>query len=242
MLVKHVCNDELNTMSREILVNFLKEAFRAIDNCKTLLQAFKEFEDGEIDDFDLEDVLENPYFVNTSYLHLFHNSCYSKYANLTMYLGDILEIISLLQKTIHTISDAGVSIKPEWLAEMKNCCESIIGGLSYIIWYEFSLDIYLKELEDDNLGAEASLDEIIDAYSDMYNWDSVKLAHSVRDNRTQYKFNLEFFDEYPEHEDLFYELMGPFAAGIDNDKLTIDLVLQLEKAEITPMELNELCQ
>ena len=83
-------------------------------------------------------------------------------------------------------------------------------------------------------------EEIYDKFCKHYGLNPEEYTKSINDLRSIYKIKLNFFDEYPELEEPFEAMMGPNIINIDEDKITLDIVKQVLKGDISDQQAYEI--
>lgn len=240
MKIKHESSSLVSKATNEVLVSFMTEALDAISDCKYLVDSITRKQSGELDEDDLLDVIESPLLTNTKSIVMYRSCCFSIYNGINYYMKTIVEYINNVSNNLEKLNSMGVYLTEDWENLLKSEASVIIGGLCHVLWHEFSMENYL------NLVAEGvedpEIDEIFYTYCDNCFLTPTEVANAINADRNTYKFKLNFFDQYPEHESIFEELMGPYIVGVNESVLTLDMVLKLENGDITPAELCESCE
>ena len=240
MKKKHESSALISKATDELLVNFFAESMEIIADCKYLVKSIDDKRSGELDEDDLLDAIDTPLLVNISNVTMFRSCCFSIYNGINYYMKTIVEYVKNIQENLARFNSLGVYLTEEWEELLRSEASTVIGGLSHVLWYEFGVGDYYDSYNAGNEDPE--VDEIFYTYCDSRGLKLITEAESIADNRKAFKFKLNFFDQYPEHEDLFESLMGPYVVGVDENVLTIEMVLKLENGDITPAELCESCE
>lgn len=239
MKIKHEGNVNLSKIVNEDLVKFITESLEVIEDCKTIIENINEKRSGDIDEFDLLETFDDPTFVNTLSIQHFRNCLLSIHPGINYYMQDIVLLINNVEKNYKKVGDTGVFLSEETENLFINECTEIIGGLCHVLWYEFKIEDFLRDFEIDDKGVSSEIDEIFAEYCDGVGIEPEKVARYVRDLRQDYKFTLRIFDQYPEYQEEFESIMGPYIVGFAEDVLEIDDVLSVIRGDVTP---EELCQ
>ena len=235
MIKKHDNNTTIKDISERDLIDMIDQSFKVINNSKEILQALQDTEDGVIDEDDELEILETCTIQDIKAILLFKSISASVYNSVNYYISELYDVIIKNNSNIEMICDAGVYVTDEWAEILKSENERIIGGLCYILWYEFGVDDYINSLGTDDI----CIDVAMKGYFDSRNISIESGMQKLKDLREQYKFKLLIFDEYPEKEDDFLKAMGPFIGGIDSSKLTIEYIDMVISGDMTPEELYE---
>lgn len=114
---------------------------------------------------------------------------------------------------------------------MKQC----IGHLSTFILYQFDLDATQSCIED-GVEIEANLDLV--NYCDAHGKTIQDILEIVVNAMTKYKPVLPIFEEFPELEDQFLEIVGPFVQDFEmlEDYLTKEDVIKIVETQNLDLE------
>lgn len=236
MIKKHITNNCIHETSLQDLIVFIQEMLQTSDSCLEILSNLEDRKSNEIDKDELVEILEESVLCNTSQITFFRKVGASQYTSLNQYLGDILDEITCVNDIINKVCSAGIWFTDEQEQQIQEHVESIIGGIAYVLWYEFDLETYLHQIEVEDKGVDADIDVAYKSYVGSFANDkgAYEIAKSIRENKIKYKFKLKIFDENPELEEPFENLMGPFLAEVIDEFLTLDLVKDLLDGRITP--------
>lgn len=233
MITKHVSDSTIRKATNDDLIEFFREALKLIKNSQEIIKIGQDFTDGEIDEDDEIDLLEDCIYDDTGAILMFKNSCLSTYPSINFYMQDLLDVINTNTKNIQSICDSGVYVTEEWRSLLLEQNEKIIGGMCYVLWYDFQLDKYVDSKDSDDV----IIDNILKGYCDTESIPVEDVVAYIEQMRKEYKFKLLVFDECPEKEEPFIAVMGPYLGNLDQSKLTMKLVDSVLAGEITPEEL-----
>lgn len=236
MIIKHEIDSTIKELSEQDLINFIDQAMKVIRNSIEILNTLQQAEDDEIDEDDELEILEDCIAGDLESILLFKSACSSVYSSINFYLNEIYEVIINNNHNIEEITDSGVYMTEEWTRVLRKENERIVGGLCYILWYEFKADEYFESVASNDF----TIDQVIKGYYDAHNVAIEAGMSELQHLKSTYKFKLLVFDEYPEKEDMFIQLMGPYLGGIDQSQLTIELVDSVIDGKIMPQELCEM--
>lgn len=109
--------------------------------------------------------------------------------------------------------------------EIDNISDYIIeclGQVSYFLYYQFNVDKFMKGYDNDE--DELEVDVSMFNYCDSKGYDIAKVAVLINKTMLEHKPTLPVFDEVPELEDQFYDIVGGYVMDFDKleSKLTVD--------------------
>lgn len=248
MIVKHESGEFIKKAAKAELVGFLQESMFMIEGCVEIADTIETAkENGAIGNDDCDDendelleILEGINVNDYDNLRLFKNAAYSCIDAINFYLDEMVQRIQNLNKNLEIVRNSGVYLSTEWADVIQREASQIVGGLCYVLWHEFDLGGYVKQIEVEDRGVGADIDDIYKTYVDSQSLNAFAEADNIRNLRLKYKFKLQIFDEVPELEDVFEEVMGPHIGGINRDALTKDLVVKVIAGDITPEDVCRL--
>lgn len=238
MVIKHESTNVIKVITEKDLIDFIDQSMRIIRNSLTILGTLHDKVAGDIDEDDELEILEDCLVSDINAVLQFKSTNASIYNSINYYLSDIYAVVLNNNKNIEEITDSGVYIDDTWRELLIEENERIVSGFCYILWYEFNFDKLVESLQSSDI----EIDHILKGYYDTNNIDVATGVKELSELREQYKFKLLVFDEYPEKEESFLNIMGPYLGGVDDSQLTIELVDQVIDGSITPQELCEMLQ
>ena len=114
----------------------------------------------------------------------------------------------------------------EEVNKIKYITREAIGNLSVCIYYQFSMDETIKSIANlEELVADVNLYKYVEANS----LDLNKLVLKIKESWLENKPSLPIFEEYPDLEEMFYELAGAYIQDFDalEDYITIDDIFMI---------------
>lgn len=108
-----------------------------------------------------------------------------------------------------------------------------LGQVSYFLYYQFGIDTFMQGYDNDE--EELEVDINMFNYCDIKGYDIAKVAVLINKTMTDHKPTLPIFDEIPQYEDEFYDIVGGYVKDFEKleDKLTVDDVLAvIENSEM----------
>ncbi len=121
--------------------------------------------------------------------------------------------------------------------EIDNIADYIIeclGQVSYFLYYQFGVDTFMKGYDNDE--DELEVDINMFSYCDKQGLDIEKVAVLINKVRIAHKPTLPIFDEVPELEESFYDLVGGYVK--DFEKLESKLTVEDVRAVLDNPNLN----
>ena len=134
----------------------------------------------------------------------------------------------------------GASVSQAELKHLETVTEDIAAKTAYLLYHEYQMERYFESLKKE--GGEHEVDAIVDQATKLAKVEEGYYFNFVRDMVAAHPAKLEVFDAYPELEPKFQSVMGPLAARVDYEFLTLELVNQVLDEEITPEELIKICE
>lgn len=235
MLIKHETQTTVYAMRNDELLQCFMEAWSMTQQLMEIDRAFKQYEDEEIDDEELFDVLEDSGYFSYSTFGTFCDCVVSKSHVTVKYLLRVHVRLKNLVKNLRLIMDYECPPTKEECSVVRDELYDVIGGLLYFLVTEFKLTDVLADVLAQK--EDLAVDEIYSMYCATTVSDPADFAHQVYELSQEYKYHLDFFDDYPEKEEAFEAVMGPYIVGIDEGCLTLELVDGVIAGTITPGEL-----
>lgn len=234
-VVEHKTFNTIKKFSLEDAVNALKEAIELIDCAKSISEIINEYEQNLGSDFaidnlidDLDGVYEIP-VTNFENYGVGHASIKSEAINKSIAIA--MERKKSLFNRINKITLAGVAPKKEVLEDLKKQVFNLIGFSAYFICYEFDLYSLAVNSED------AEVDSAFYSYCQSKVIDPVEYAMELSEISTEYRISLGVFEDYPELEKPFMDIVGPEINLIDENVLTTEMVIGVIQGSISVEDL-----
>lgn len=227
-----------------------------------LLDAIKSYQEDETDGDDLLDAMEDSVFeiskelltfsvemastndaVNRVMRTLTGSFVASPVAQLDVFGGggekpvEDVGLLSRINKLTQTYVVAGAEPTGENLSAFKKMVEELVHYLAYLLLYEFHL------LDDEyalDEGREPEVDVAINAYLESYEVELKNLVAMVGTAYASCRATMPIFDEYPELEEPFMEVVGPYEVDIVMERLTKEIIDGVLSGQIVPSALYDL--
>lgn len=149
------------------------------------------------------------------------------------YLYNLVDPLQSWWSNLKAIVDSGCTLDETWINKIKESSTHLISIISYLIVSDFQLIGSLKVAAE---GTE-QFDEIFETHCSKRNVNPVSIATSIYELYKTYQVKFKWFEEYPELEEQFIDIMGPYYEGLQEDMLTLELVKSVISGEITPESL-----
>ena len=253
MLKEHEYNGIIRSFNTDELVSVLVDLKTGMSNCLNILKGINDFEDSVIDDFELMDVLEEGALGDlTMFAQYAIYSC-SEYNSINKLMSalardqktedgeEVPSKINYFNQQIELVVDAWSGVSPEEAQVFKELAIDLVSSFAYILEYEFGIVEFIDDYESNGHNVvEASMDNAFNHFCGVYNLDPVNEAKEIIAVASVYKVKLPVFDEYPELEEAFESIMGPFLCDVDPDLLTLDIVKKVIDGTLVPSEVYKL--
>ncbi len=253
---EHQANYTIGNLESEDLFNFLNQSISIVkglqsfdeeigdylkeisENSETNALAKPDLEtvltDDDIDE--LLEIIEAAEIQNFDAIVKFYNHCYSTWDSLNAYIKNTLVIIKEFNVIVTKYSSSWTCPSFRDLNTLSTYGKDIIKNLLFIVYFEFDMESVNCQEKDERF----YIDEIYDKFCKHYGLNPEEYTKSINDLRSIYKIKLNFFDEYPELEEPFEAMMGPNIINIDEDKITLDIVKQVLKGDISDQQAYEI--
>lgn len=254
---EHEANTTLGTIEPEDLLKFLNQCISVVkglqsyeEEVKEILKSYEEqvantlaqsalpldsaLSDDDIDE--LLEIMESAEIQNYDAISLFYASFYSTWDSLNVHVRTTVFLIKEFNKLVNKHADAWICPSLEDLKTTINYATTIIKNLLFIAYYEFDMgSVNVQEAD-----GRFYIDEIYDKYCKHYGLDPEECTKIIGDLKSIYKIKLSIFDEHPELEEPFEELMGPNLINVDDDKITLEIVKDVIEGKLTDQQAYEM--
>lgn len=250
MIKKHEYFDVLKHYTTDELVMVVAEAYRCMRSCSHLIEALDETED----EFELLDILEESILENiTELMDYGCHSCSacdsinrvtSKYIKDEVFLdtdsGEEIERIStvtVFNKKLEDIVNLGAGVTDEERKEIGELSTELAGFFSYFLKFEFGVKDTYDDKSEKSVLDEADINSVFMAYCKRMNLDIAKTVDTIIAVGNVCRMRIPIFDEFPELEEAFDNIMGFYANDLNTDLLTIEMVRDVCDGTIEPVDL-----
>lgn len=244
MIKKHEYNTLLKSFSVEQLIELYDETRKLLAGCVQIVHGVFDMGKGEIDDIDLMDLLEdNPISIKLLKEYS-HYSC-SQSAAINRALNDHFEEIykdangNLLSRfsTLHDLMQQIVmdcsGVSDTQADKLNTSAYEMAGFCLYFLKFEFGIAQLAEELETNSI-SECTVNAIMDKYCDLHQIPLETEVATIMEASKIFKPSLPLFDDYPELEEPFSKIMGPYISDIDYDAITIEMVQDVMEGKVKP--------
>lgn len=242
MRKEHHYSSIIRQFSTHDLVQLVYELHNALLTCVNTEQQIKKLKKEEIDAFDFMSEIEMLTITDFNTIIEYTNGVCSDYSSISRCLRNAIGFnedgfVYRYNEVITDIVDAWAGATDEELQALEEYTTELAGIFSHVLRYEFDLNGALKSyLDHDKNKEEMDIDVVFEQYCSKYNLDVIKTIESIIAINSVYKATLPIFDDYPELEEPFEAIMGPYLADIDPDALTMDIVKGVISGDIMPSQ------
>lgn len=249
MVKKHEYNTLLKAFTVDQLVELYEETRKLFSCCVNIVKGISSMRENEIDDVDLMDIIEdNPLSVKlleeyTKY-SCSNNSAINR--GLIDHFGKVYKnekdeaysrYSRLRDLTTKIVSDCA-GVEEEQAVLLNEYVFEMAGFCLFFLKFEFDVDVLAEELE--NVSADnCTVNAILDKFCDLHQIDLKDEVFMIMEGSEYFKPVLPLFDSYPEIEEPFSKLMGPYLSGVDYELITIEMVKAVVDGKVSPEEFYE---
>ena len=117
--------------------------------------------------------------------------------------------------------------------KLNESAYEMAGFCLYFLKFEFGIAQLSDELETKEL-SECAVNAIMDKYCDLQQIPLETEVTTIMEASKIFKAALPLFDDYPDLEEPFSKIMGPYISDIDYDSITIEMVQNVIEGKIKP--------
>jgi hypothetical protein len=134
----------------------------------------------------------------------------------------------------------GLGCDKDLLERFKKEVYEVLSQVAYAIRYDFVLDQTVESAAKfpGDL-KQLVVDHAFSDYCSSNNLDSTETACEIVKISVENKPKLAVFDERPDLEDEYYNVVGPYASDVDEDRLTVKDVEDIIAGKVLPVDLYE---
>lgn len=143
---------------------------------------------------------------------------------------DSVLYIGNLKNTLQAYCTAYVPLTDAEVLSLKQNVAEILGQLAYFVYLQFGFENILRCFLD---GKEIEIDVNFYTYSNKRSVDFRNIILKIKGVVWSYRPHLDIFDEFPELEEEFYDIAGPYVTDFEKLEmnLTKDFVLSVINGE-----------
>lgn len=244
MIKKHEYNTLLKSFSVEQLIELYGEVRNLLACCIRIVHGIADMKSGEIDDVDLMDLIEdNPISINL--LKDYTQFTCSQSAAINRALIDHFNKIyksdkgveysrfDLLQNLMNQIVSECSGVSDEQAGRLNELANEMAGFCLYFLKFEFGIAQIADDLETKSI-SECTVNAITDKYCDLQQIPLETEVSTIMEASKIFRASLPLFDDYPELEEPFSKIMGPYISDIDEDSISIEMVYNVLEGNIRP--------
>lgn len=243
MIVKHELSNVIVSVTKDAALEALGVIIKMRAGYKRIWEALVQYEDNEIDEFDLVDVIEANLVSDLKSAQCMADVRMSVYDPINHYFGKTMIAAEVTNNNLAIIRDAGYAPDTNELDKIKDGVYRSLSGVLYLLQWEFRCNDTCA-VRKDNPDGEDIVDELLYTYFSSQARDTghavqltVQFAEGVITDCQEFKMQLSVFDEAPEKERPFEAIIGPAIGSIDPDRLTMPVVDAVLAGEMTVEEL-----
>lgn len=245
MIKEHLTGDLVTKINKDAILKMFNEVTKDYRVLKGFYKDLQDFKNGDIDEDDILDIFDSVKFVSAQSCAFSAKLQLCTIPAVNFYLGKTAKIFAQLESKIRSISDTYCAPDDKELDELIDLTYKVLSGICFLFWTDFDCFTTNKSLD---AGEEPVFDEILYNHFAKFSVSQEErhtlcsnFARDVKENAAVFKIKLTVFDEAPEKEQEFSNIMGPDIALIDETLLTMQLVDELLGGNITPEQLLAQC-
>lgn len=168
-------------------------------------------------------------------LSLFAESLSCKDYVLSRRLNDFMQYFNISKELIENAEDAYVPLTKGEVDLIRRNIDYAIGNLSICFFYQFDMDNTIRCIGE-NLEIEVDIN--LYQYSEANDIPISDLVLKVRESWLAHRPTLPLFEEYPELEDQFYDIAGPYVQDFDilENSITVQDIYRIINESDTDIE------
>lgn len=232
----HEYSKALTSAKSDDFYNFIDNSLDIISTLRNVLEVIEEATNNELDQWSEIDAYEESTIEDYSSILVIKQGRFSRYASINHCYGTLINQIDAYNQKMSNFLSLGLYANDTWRENMAKRCKDIISILMYTIWYDYDVE---KTAQDCCYSEDVEIDMALSSYCDAKDIDKYKFIEDLVKYRTEYKYSFSIFEDYPEFEEPFICIMGPYLGGVDDTRLTIQQVRDVCDGRLTPEELIE---
>ena len=245
MIKEHITGDMVTKINKDAVLKMFDEVTKDYRVLKGFYKDLQDFKNGNIDEDEILDLCDSIKFASVQSCAFSAKLQLCTIPAVNFYLGKTAKIFAQLETKIKSISDTYCAPDDRELNGLIDLTYKVLAGFCFLLWTDFDCFTTNKTLD---AGTEPVFDEILYNHFAKFTVSQEErhklcsnFARDVKENAAVFRIKLTVFDEAPEKEQEFSNIMGPDIALIDETLLTMEMVDDLLNAVITPEQLLEQC-
>lgn len=235
LIEKHEFSNLIHKPEHTDFVAFVLEAvdiIHVVDELKnTMLQGL----DKSIDNFDELDILEMSVIDNFATINKCANGVYSVISPVNTCIQNICINIQNLNTLINHLLELGIFPDDDYRKRVISLCNYINGALLYVLWYDYKVFQTAYAIESGS--SSVIVDEALKTYCNANFLDLDSFILELVQLHDKYHFVLSVFEDCPELEEQFINIVGPLLGAVHESDLTIKDVKDVCEGILTPEDL-----
>lgn len=205
-----------------------------INTLRNVLDVIQEAKAGELDEWSEIDAYEESMIENTTGISWVQQCRFSKYSSINYCYGTLVNRIRAYNEKLKDFLALGIYANDAWRDSLCKLAKNILGIIMYILWFDYGIETTAEECCSSD---EIEIDIALSSYCDAKGIDKLSFIEELIEYRAEYKYSFSIFEDYPELEESFISMMGPYLGGVDDSKLTVEQVQSVCSGKKTPEEL-----
>ena len=201
---------------------------------RNVLDVIQEAKAGELDEWSEIDAYEESMIENTTGISWVQQCRFSKYSSINYCYGTLVNRIRAYNEKLKDFLALGIYANDAWRDSLCKLAKNILGIIMYILWFDYGIETTAEECCSSD---EIEIDIALSSYCDAKGIDKLSFIEELIEYRAEYKYSFSIFEDYPELEESFISMMGPYLGGVDDSKLTVEQVQSVCSGKKTPEEL-----
>lgn len=243
-LVEFAVNKSLGGVGKDVITGVFDQIISALEAVEQIYkwtgekdEIIKEFEVSEVDWEQLDALEEAGVELQLRYITIFSGSMAGTSDVLNRRIANASALLTTLKETVLSLVNKYVPLTYEENKFLHELATECLGDLAYFAYYQFNLD---KTESDIKAGLDYEVNVVVAHWSDSSNKMTLEdLLEYLGRIIKNHKPSLTLFEQFPELEDAFFDMVGPYAMDLEefSDFITLDHVKSVVEEKITPQQL-----
>lgn len=253
MLIKHEYKKDLSHLKLEDVTKVVEEITDCLESLEEAVDSLQKLSDNEIDGETFLTYFEELVISDnmSTFLNYASSSCsivmainrvFSSLVNVTIEIdGKVQRIEGLIgkyDKIVNKCSSIWAEPSESEIPEIIELVKTLIGRLAYVMYYEFGIKESYQDLADGIV--DYRINAAVNQATQEMSVDSEEFITGMAALHKANKPNIGIFDENPELENAFMEIVGPYLLDLSESDITLDLVMSVITGKVDPANLYEM--
>jgi len=136
--------------------------------------------------------------------------------------------LQLLKERVDEVSEVFIPMDNETIEMLRELCLTTLGELAYFLYFQFQLEDTLTDLSEGN---DPRVNVALAQFVDESGNDLEQVVTFVSEIMTEHRPTFTIFEEFPDLEDPFFEIVGPYVKDFERiiDFVTAEVVRDVIK-------------